>query len=317
VRDLGFETADTATDVFLIECATNCTFDNVNFMGPFISSQLTTDSDNLAGVRFASTPALVCETVSFDCCAFTGLTYGINTAYKINGIQVTNSRFDTLFQGIVLGEPTPINGGPSGFQILHNFFNNIYAEGIVFGTISLNASGYNIFYDVGNHFNGTLSPSTSIIDINNPNNVSIGDMFERGDAYATTYPRVNLNGTASIAFVNSKYIELGTNLLETAPETTLTNNTTNATIYSFDPLIQRSVSMNYSITRDTGTRQGTFKVVPAGGGTLTTEDDYNQNQDIGVTLSAAETSGIVNIRYTTTNAGIDGSLNYSISTFRV
>lgn len=317
VRDLGFETADTATDVFLVECATNCTFDNVNFMGPFISSQLTTDSDNLAGVRFASTPALVCETVSFDCCAFTGLTYGINTNYKINGIQVTNSRFDTLFQGIVLGEPTPINGGPSGVQILHNFFNNIYAEGIVFGLISLNASGYNIFYDVGNHFNGTLSPSTSVIDINNPNNVSIGDMFERGDAYATTYPRVNLNGTASIAFVNSKYIELGTNLLETAPATTLTNNTNNATIYSFDPLIQRSVTMNYSITRDTGTRQGTFKVVPAVGGTLTTEDDYNQNQDIGVTLSAAETAGIVNIRYTTTNTGIDGSLNYSISTFRV
>ena len=317
VRDLGFETADTATDVFLVECATNCTFDNVNFMGPFISSQLTTDSDNLAGVRFASTSALVCETVSFKCCAFTGLTYGINTNYKINGIRVTSSRFDTLFQGIVLGDVSPINGGPSGFQILHNFFNNIYAEGIVFGAISLNASGYNIFYDVGNHFNGTLSPSTSIIDINNPNNVSIGDMFERGDAYATTYPRVNLNGTASIAFVNSKYIELGPNLLETAPETTLTNNTTNATIYSFDPLIQRSVTMNYSITRDTGTRQGTFKVVPAGGGTLTTEDDYNQNQDIGVTLSAAETSGIVNIRYTTTNTGIDGSLNYSISTFRV
>ena len=142
-------------------------------------------------------------------------------------------------------------------------------------------------------------------------------MFERGDAYATTYPRVNLNGTASIAFVNSKYIELGPNLLETAPATTLTNNTNNATIYSFDPLIQRSVTMNYSITRDTGTRQGTFKVVPAVGGTLTTEDDYNQNQDIGVTLSAAETAGIVNIRYTTTNTGIDGSLNYSISTFRV
>lgn len=317
VRDLGFETADTATDVFLVEDATNCKFDNVNFIGPFTTSQLTTDADNIAGVRFASTSAFVCETVSFNRCTFTGLTYGINTDYQIKGITVTDSRFDTLFKGIVLGETTPINGGPTGFQVLHNFFNNIYAEGILFGVISLNASGYNIFYDVGNHFNGTLSPATSVIDINNPNNVSIGDMFERGDNYSTDYPRVNLNGTAGIAFVNSKYIELGTNLLETAPTTVLTNNSSNQTIYSFDPLIQRSVTLNYSITRDTGTRQGTFKVVPTGGGTLTTEDDYNQNENIGVTLSAAESGGVVNIQYTTTNTGIDGSINYSLSTFRV
>jgi hypothetical protein len=316
IKDMGFETAETAADVFLVENASDCVFDDVNFMGPFTTAQLTTDLDNIAGIRFASTPAAICQTIRFNCCGFSGLTYGINTDYEVKGVTVTNSKFDTLFQGIALGV-APIDGGPSGVQMLHNFFDNIYAEGIVIGTVSLNASGYNIFYDVGNHFNGSLSPATVIIDINNPNNVSIGDMFERGDSYAITYPRININGTASIGFVNSKFLVLGSSLIETAPATTLNNNVSNQTLYSFDPLNLRCVALNYSITRDTGTRQGTFRVLPTGGGTLTTDDDYSENLPVGVTLSATEGGGVVNIQYTTTNTGISGSISYSISTFGV
>ena len=317
VRDLGFETEDSEVDVFLVEDAANCKFYSVNFAGPLTTSSLTTSVDNIAGVRFASSASLICQTISFDCCTFTGLTYGVNTDQQVQGIVVSNSKFDTLYQGIVLGAGIPVLGGPTGFRIVHNFFDNIYAQGIEIGDIELNATGHNIFYDVGNHFNGVTSPAVAVISIGNGNNICIADMFERADAFATTYPRIDLGNNGGIGFVNGKFIELGPNILETAPGTVLTNNVSNQTIYTFDSTLVRSTTMNYSITRDTGVRHGSFRVVPTGGGTLTYDDDYDENQTIGVTLSATQTGDDVSIKYTTTNTGVDGSITFSISNFRI
>lgn len=318
IGNLGFETQDqTYGDIFLIDQATDCTFTNVNFMGPFTTADLTSDTDNMAGLRFDSTPALVCKNITLDRCGFTGTTFAINTDDQIQGITVSNSKFDTLYQGILLGAGSPVNGGPSGFKILHNFFDNTYAQGIIIGDVELNATGYNIFYDVGNHFNGTLSPSTEVIGIGSSNNISVGDMFERADAYATVHPRIDIGNTSSIGFVNGKFIELGPNVLETEAPTVITNNVTDETLYTFDATLYRSVSVNYSITRDTGVRHGTFRVTPTGGGTLTHDDDYVENEAVGVTLSAAQVGDDVNITYTSSNAGIDGSITYSISKFRV
>ena len=142
-------------------------------------------------------------------------------------------------------------------------------------------------------------------------------MFERGDTYSTTYPRIDLFNTGSIGFVNGKYIELGPNIVETAPETVLTNNVSNQTIYTFDATVIRSTTMNYSITRDTGVRHGSFRVVPTGGGTITYDDDYVEDQAVGVTLSATQAGDDVSIKYTTTNTGVDGSITFSISNFRI
>lgn len=318
INNLGFATADADIDIFLVENAANFEFSNVTFAGPLTTANLNTDADNIAGVRFASTASLVCEAINFDNCVFTGTTYAINTDQQVNGITVTNSKLDTLYQGIILGAGAPVNGGPTGFRITHNVFNNIYAQGIVIGSISLNATGYNMFYDVGNHFNGQTSPATTIIDILSANNISIGDMFERADQYAVTYNRINLNNTASIGIVNSRAIEIGPTLLESAPRTTLTNNVSNQTIFVFNPIRLASAVLNYSITRDTGIRQGSFRVVPADGGVLTYDDDYNQNLDIGVTLSAVTTGGgLINVQYSTSNTGIDGFISYTVSAYRV
>lgn len=317
VRDLGFETADNAVDVFLVQDAENCTFNRVNFMGPLTTADLDTDIDDIAGVRFASSASLVCRSVTFDACTFTGTTYGINTDQQVEGITVCNSKFDILYQGVALGTGTPVLGGPTGFKLHNNFFDTIYAEGVVFGDVSLNATGYNIFYDVGNHFNGTTSPATAVILFETSNNISVGDMFERADAYATTYPRIDLSNQASIGFVGGDIIKIGPAEIQAEPETTLTNNTSNATLYTFDATLTRSATMNYSITRNTGVRHGSFRVVPTGGGTLTYDDDYVENTVIGVTLTATQSGDDVSIKYTTTNTGVDGSITFTISNFLV
>jgi hypothetical protein len=186
----------------------------------------------------------------------------------------------------------------------------------VFGDVELNATGYNIFYDVGNHFNGTLSPATSVISVDNGNNICVADMFERADNFVTLYPRINLSNKDSIGFVNGKYIEIGPNVIEAAPLILLTNNST-GTVYTFDSAVTRSTTINYSIVRDTGVRHGSFRVVPAGNGVLTFDDDYVENENVGVTLLAQQTGDTVDINYTTTNTGLDGSITFSVSNFRL
>jgi hypothetical protein len=286
-------------------------------MGPFTTADLDTDTDNMAGVRFASSASLVCKSITFDGCTFTGTTYGINTDQQIQGIVVCNSTFDILYKGIVLGEGTPVLGGPTGFRIVNNSFDNIYAEGVLFGDIELNATGHNIFYDVGNHFNGATSPATSIIVFEASNNISVGDMFERADAYATTFQRINLNNQASIGFVGGEILKIGPNEIQAEPITTLSNNASNQTIYTFDATLLSSVSMSYSIVRSTGVRNGVFTVIPAGGGSVNYNDDYVENTSVGVTLSATQAGDQVSIKYTTTNTGTSGTITFTISSFRV
>jgi hypothetical protein len=317
VRDMGFETLDNAVDVFLVDSAVNCSFVDVNFMGPLTIADLDTDADNIAGVRFNSSASLICQSITFDQCTFTGTTYGINTDEQIQGITVSNSKFDTLFKGVVLGDVAPVSGGATGFRVLHNFFNNIYAQGVIFGAIELNATGHNIFYDVGNHFDGVTNPATSIISVENSNNVCIADMFERTAVYSDTYPRIDLFNQASIGMVSGSIIDIGPNAIEAQAEQTLVNNTVNQTFYTFSILIFRSVTINYSIVRDTGIRQGSLKIVPTGGGTLTYDDDYSENLSTGVTFSVSQSTNQVDVKYTTSNTGIDGTIVFSVSAFRI
>lgn len=309
ITNMGFENLDLTTDVFLVEDANNCRFTNVTFTGPLNQAALTTAAADTAGIRFASTPSLVCNQIVFDGCRFGGTTYGINTDQQTQGVTVTNSQFDTLYQGVVLGQGTPINGGPTGTRIVGNLFDNVYKQGIIFGDVSLNASGHNIFYDVGNDFAGTSNPTSVIVDIQSPNNVSIGDLFERTDAFATTYPRVSLNNEASIAIVNGKQLELGTLTQESGLLETLVNNTSSpATIFSRG---EGSIVVDYTIVRNSAIRTG--KIVAINSATPVWSDDFSENLSTGINLSLTQSGGNLQLQYTSTNTGIDGSLYYAVS----
>ena len=328
VSNMGFKNLDLSTDVFLVEDASNCRFESVGFLGPLTTSTLSTDANDMAGVRFASTVTLVTNQIVFDSCQFSGLTYGLNTAtaqsgtdQTVSGITVTNSKLDTLYQGIVLGTETLSGVGATGFRITNNIFDNIYNEGIIIGNVSLNATGYNIFYDVGNHFLGTTSPYTAIIDIQTNNNISVGDMFERTDAYAgaenpgTSFPRITINNTTAIAITNSATVQLGTYTIQSGKQATLADATGSATtVFTVDASLIRAFSVNYTIVRGTGYRTGTLLVATDSGATdLNWTDDYNQNLDIGVTLSVTQSSSTVSIKYTTSSTGTPATLTYSIT----
>ena len=309
VTNMGFRSVDTDVSPFLIEDASNCSFNNVLFAGPLTTADLTTDSNATAGINFDSTVTLVCNTITIDRCVFTGTTYGIYTNEQTKGITVSNSKFDTLFKGIALGTDTPVNGGPTGFRIIHNLFDNVYAQGIEMGDIELNGTGHNIFYDVGNHFNGVLQPATTIIDISGNNNVCIGDMFERGDDYVGTYPRININSLQVIATMNGKEISVGTFKRESGFSETLVGNTASATTIASSDL--EAFGINYSIIRGTSTRTGVITVANDLTGNIVYTDDFNQTATTGVVLTVVDNAGTADIKYTAT-AGANGTFIYSI-----
>ena len=309
IANLGFESVDPDVDVFLVEDINNCSFSGVTFTGPLTTTDLDTDADDTAGIRFASTASLISNTITLDRCVFSGTTYGIATEQQTNGVTVSNSKFDTLFKGIALGITSPVNGGPTGTRIVHNLFDNIYAQGIEMGAISLNGTGHNIFYDVGNHFDGVLQPATTIIDIDGNNNVCFGDMFERGDNYVDTYPRININSRQVISTTNGKEIEIGTFKRESGFTEVVVGNTASATTIASSEL--EAFSVNYSIIRGTNKRTGVITVANDLVGNIVYTDDFNQTATTGVVLTVVDNAGTADIKYTAT-AGANGTFIYSI-----
>jgi hypothetical protein len=234
----------------------------------------------------------------------------MSTEFQTKGITVSNSKFDTHYQAIVLGATAPVNGGPTGFKILHNLFDSIYAEGIVFGNIGLNATGHNIFYDVGNHFQGVLNPFNSNISFDGDNNVSLSDMFARADAQAVTYPRININQSQSIAMTNSKQLQLGTLNQQSGLSATLTDNTAvPTTIFTST---ETAFEVFYKINRVTSVTTGTLVVTNIDGVGLSWNNNYVENAVSGVVLSVTQSAGTVSVQYTTTSTGVNANFSYSV-----
>jgi hypothetical protein len=304
ISSMTFQSTE-ASDVFLVDQATQCWFDSVNFVG----SNTLTEIENSGGtliptliaVAFNSVGAQICSDITFDKCAFTNSSYGINTTATIKGVTVSNSVFDTLLVGIQLAT------NPSGFRAVHNIFDNVYSEGIFFSNIDLNVSAYNVFYNVGNSIGGT-NPTAVIVRLGNDNNVSINDVFERSDADAYTYPRVQITGSTSST--GGTQMQVGRYAREAGRTFTLVNAASNQTVTDINSQYVRAFEMLYTIVRDVDIRTGRLTVVTE---PVSYTDDYTENSSTGITFTASAVGDTVSIKYSATNTGDSGTLTYSIS----
>jgi len=315
ITNMGFTHLDTTGNVFLVQDASNCRFQNVGFRGTSTQADLESDANQSIGVSFASTLSLVCEQITFDGCVFSGLVWGVNTNALTNGITVSTSLFDTLYRGVVLGTAATQSGGPTGTRLTGNMFDNIYAEGIIFGSnlgLGLNVSTNNIFYDVGNNFAGTINPATNVLNILSDNNASIGDMFERTDQYSYPYLRVSVNDTLSISTTNGEQLSLGTYKRKSGAQAILVDDDS-ATIFTLNNTLIKAFVINYNILRGTAYRTGTITMATTGAGALSSQDEFVQNADTGIVLSVSEVSEIISVNYTASNTGTNATMNYSVT----
>ena len=303
----------------LVEKANQCVF-HVNIAGPLTTADLTVTTANTLAVDFASTPSLPCTQIEFENFAFSGFTWGVNTAQQIASAVFTGGSFDTMYQGVLLGGASLSNGGAQGVRITNNIFDNIYEEGVYFYGVNMNATGYNIFYDVGNHFNGAGNPASSVMTIDSISNVSLGDMFERSLAQAATYPRIKLYNTttgtipAAIAIDNSAQIQMGSFIRETGQQATITAGATNTTLFTVNTVFIKAFKMEYTIVVDTSVRTGTLTIVndpdDSAGDTLQSVDDYVENSHTDVTLAVTDVAGTITVSYA---AGRTGLMYYSLT----
>ncbi len=313
VTDMAFETNKLNTGI-LIEKAKNCAFNNVSVVGPLLEANLTVSTAGTKAIDWTSTSSLPCTQIVFDNCRFSGFTYAVNTAQQINSAVITNGQIDHVYQGIVLGGASPVNGGATGVRISNNVFDTIYEEGIYINGVSLNASGYNIFYDVGNHFNGTTSPASPVITIDAINNVSVGDMFQRTTAYSTTYPRIKIYNSvtssipASIGVDSAAQIQMGSFIRETGQQATITAGATNTTLFTVSTVLVKAFKMDYTIVVDTSVRTGTMTIVndpdDSAGDTLQSVDDYVENSGTNVTLTVTDVAGTITVSYAAARTGV-------------
>jgi hypothetical protein len=316
-------TTDQIHSGLLIENAQQCSFSDVDFTAPLTETDLTTSLDDTRAVDWASTASLPCKQVNFDNCKFSGFTYCMNTEQQIQGCVVSNGQLDTLYQGAILGGATPSNGGPTGVKFIGNVFDNIYEEGILINGVSLNATGYNVFYDVGNHFNGTSLPASAVITIDAINNISVGDMFQRTTAFSGTYPRIKIFNAvtqtvpASIGIDSAAQIQMGSYVRETGTQATLSAGATSATLFTVSSAQIKAFSMEYTITVETSVRTGTITVVndadDSAGDGLSYTDDFVQNSDTDITLSVTDVGSTMSMLYSSSASRAAGKIYYSLT----
>jgi len=319
ILNMGFETVEDQ-DVFLLESTTNSMFEGVMFKGPLTTASLSA-SDTEACIRGLSTNLLPIKNVSFNNITTEGTGFGYTSKHDSISVSISNSKFDSHYKGVVLGEGTLPAGhdGPSGTRVHQCLFDNIHSQGIEIASVSKNISSYNIFYDVGNQFNGLGNPTSTIIDIDTADNVSVGDMFERNDTDNESYQRIYLNEVPSIAFDNGKQIQLGTLAIDSGKTATLADNTSVATTIFTVALDNQhttnnlaNFNVNYSLKRDGIYRSGVINIVSDGSASLVYSEDYTENTASGIVFSVTQSSNDVSVKYTTSNTGQSATLSYSI-----
>jgi hypothetical protein len=319
ITNMGFSHADPTGNIFLVQDATNCRFQNVGFRGASTTADLDTADNGSIGINFSSTASLVCEQIIFDGCVFSGVVWGMHTDEQIKSVTVSNSQFDTLYRGIVLGTSAVSDGGATGTRIVSNMFNNIYLEGIIFGAyleLGINASGHNIFYDVGNHFTGsTGTPASSIISILSNNNVSISDLFERTNDFSLVYPRINLNDTVSIATTNGSQLAMGTYVRESGSRAALNANAS-GNVFELDAMLIKAFTVNYTIvTENYRYRTGTILVATDVGDSslgINSSDDFVDNGNTGIALEITQAGDTISLDYINSTSN-PATISYSIT----
>ncbi len=318
-------------DLFQVEAATQCWFSSVGFVGTYSVADIQdpgfqpNGADNYAAVRIASTASSTSKQITFDRCTFSNITRGITTNinnidYATQGVTVSNSRFDTLYQGVTLGTGATVSGGgATGVRVIHNIFDNIFAQGVVYQAVNLNVTAYNAFYDVGNSI-GTGTPTSAVIAFGNDNNLSVGDMFARTDVQNLVIPRISFSGVAT---TTGSGLQIGRYYRDRGRTTQLVNRNSLQTLFEIPVAEARAFSMNYNIQKGLTTRHGVMTVSTASvdGSSIVTyyTDDYTEVSDVGVTLAATQVdqggadSDIIRITYFADLSGDVPVMTYSIS----
>ena len=296
-----------AKNVFNIKTSSFITCTDVVFQGGISNPTTSTTATTILLNSLSSPSVIPTFGISFVRCGFINSSYGIS----INDANISDISFDScvfanLYMGVKLGELTAIDPRPTGVRISNTVFDLIYSSAI--STFESTTGVYSIgnrFKDVGNSKLGSGNPSAPVIIFRDHECYSIGDQFDRDSTDALDYPTVDRgDGIGGPVGVSQ-----GRQTFGSGKKSTLANNSS-GTIDSFTTI---NSIIEYSITRGSDYRNGVIKFVTDS--TNVYFDDEYVGDSCGTTLSVTTDGLAQSLDFTTTNAGPDATLLYSVKYF--
>jgi hypothetical protein len=127
-------------------------------------------------------------------------------------------------------------------------------------------------------------------------------------------PSISTN--PATAFNQANQLSMGVYQRTSGITDTLTNNSTNVTLFTFDAVYIKAIKFDYTIVRGTAVRTGSYTVVvgtDSSGTGIQGVDNGVQNSVPGVSFSQSESGSVVTVKYTTTATGSDGTIYYSVT----
>ncbi len=309
---------------FSVDCATHVRFVNCKFQGTYEAGGA--DVANSKGVTVRSITGLPCSNIIFDSCQFTKFARLVDFSHDLTSAKFINCNFSIAYYGVLIGEQldgstTGLTKGPKDIKIVMSQFDTIYANAIRVDAASSGAdSGSGEVRNVvsfNNFFASTVGTANDDIDLlddqspiilfNADECVSVLDYFDgtqRRSSANTPIPEVQGIGSST----------------KSIKQITLTAGASDqSTGIRLHVSAGKKVVVNYKIVNATAHRVGTF-TVNANGTAISFNDDYEENLDPGITLTANMSNDdstvagndTVTIKYTSAS-GTDATMDHEVT----
>lgn len=258
-----------AHSTLLMNCAKDCVFEDVEFVGlfdpttddPYYNDDINQGFKDSTGVKmYAVSSVLNCTGNRFVNCVFRNYVSPVYSDYDIDNNTWENCNISNSWHGIVFGHATDPTvdtpgqfTGPVNNRISNSRFLDIWQEALLVREGVDNISENNQYFDVGNEGGGSATPTTAIIrfgykktETSSPRydprfhvgNKSVNDYFERTEDL-TVNPAFNTNAYPP-EVEGAKFLDLNTEI-QTRLGTSGNNTVAVADISQADPCVIRTV----------------------------------------------------------------------------
>lgn len=296
IHGVSFQTS-VNIDILHVDSATQCNFERVNFAGPVATPNGSEPRNNCVSISSVSN---VTSDIVFKDCAFSKLSVAVKITadFGTDNIVIDNCSFTNLWKGVI---PSAGLVAPNGIKITNSRFENISRSAIEGGSgVSGISSVANTYHNVGNLLqpDGDGAAVVPVISFLADGNYSIADTFGRSITEDLRVPRIHSNYSYLSA---GDTLNLGAAHSYPGKEITVPDNV----MRSFLLLVNQGI-INYSVTRNELVRSGIIKFsvsnIP---GKIVFDEEYTESQDLGITISMANTINGVTLSVTTSNTGYD------------
>lgn len=314
--------ATTDIDIFAVDQAESCYFQDVNFLGAKTTAP-STAGNSKASVRISSSTTYTTRHINFRNCVMGSSSFGLIADTDMQSITLDGCYFHTALKGIKIGElvtgSSPSLVGPRSVRVTNSLFDNIYSNAVHVYDGEAFVSAFNHYADCGNNALGSGNPTQHVINLDIGGCLSMGDSFDRPDADDTSTTRrisVDTDHVASLAMDTDDGVKFGGYVRGYGQSATLNNNVTASTGLTFSSNSDEyAIEIEYLIERNSKYRQGVLRITHDSTAQVI-DDDFSENAgSVGVTFSLTNGSNITTLRYTTDNQ-TSGTLYYSIRTIR-